>query len=197
MMPMSRHEMYGKAKAGSVAGIAGGVALLASFFGIDSSLNLSPGSFYMMIGLAVGLHGIPAILFGSIVHMVTAAAIGAVFCMCSALHPALYLRSMWKGVFAGGVTGLEVYAIFFMPITLYLMIPALNAATSSAVSGQEYFAVSVLKAHLGTIIWGALILHVLYGAVMGFFSGLILHEDYKKIPRKSLYELESESMPAT
>ena len=197
MMPISRHEMYGKAKAGSVAGIAGGVALLASFFGIDSSLNLSPGSFYMMIGLAVGLHGIPAILFGSIVHMVTAAAIGAVFCMCSALHSALYLRSMWKGVFAGGVTGLEVYAIFFMPITLYLMIPALDAATSSAVSGQEYLAVSVLKAHLGTIIWGALILHVLYGAVMGFFSGMILHEDYKKIPKKSLYELESESMPAT
>ena len=197
MMPMSRHEMYGKAKAGSVAGIAGGVALLASFFGIDSSLNLPPGSFYMMIGLAVGLHGIPAVLFGSAVHMVTAATIGAVFCMCSVLHPALYLRSIWKGVFAGGVTGLEVYAIFFMPITLYLMIPALNAATSSVVSGQEYLAVSVLKAHLGTIIWGALILHVLYGAVMGFFSGLMLHEDYKKIPRKSLYELESESMPAT
>lgn len=197
MMPISRHEMYGKAKAGSVAGIAGGVVLLASFFGIDSSLNLSPGSFYMMIGLAVGLHGIPAILFGSIAHMVTAAVIGAVFCMCSVLHPALYLRSTWKGVFAGGVTGLEVYAIFFMPITLYLMIPALYAATSSAVSGQEYLAVSVLKAHLGTIIWGALILHVLYGAVMGFFSGTILHEGYKKIPKKSLYELESESMPAT
>ncbi|MDE1845497.1 MAG: hypothetical protein KGI10_09265 [Thaumarchaeota archaeon] len=197
MMPISRHEMYGKAKAGSVAGIAGGVALLASFFGIDSGLNLPPGSFYMMIGLAVGLHGIPAILFGSIVHMVTAAAIGAVFCMCSVLHPALYLRSMWKGVFAGGVTGLEVYAIFFMPITLYLMIPALNAATSSAVSGQEYLAVSVLKAHLGTIIWGALMLHVLYGAVMGFFSGIMLQEYYKKIPKKSLYELESESMPAT
>ena len=197
MMPISRHEMYGKAKAGSVAGIAGGVALLASFFGIDSSLNLPPGSFYMMIGLAVGLHGIPAILFGSIVHMITAATIGAVFCMCSALHPALYLRSIWKGVFAGGVTGLEVYAIFFMPITLYLMIPALDAATSSAVSGQEYLAVSVLKAHLGTIIWGALILHVLYGIVMGFFSSTILHDDYKKIPKKSLYELESESMPAT
>ncbi|NHH96712.1 hypothetical protein DYY66_2045 [Candidatus Nitrosotalea sp. FS] len=42
-----------------------------------------------------------------------------------------------------------------------------------------------------------MILHVLYGAVMGFFSGMILHEDYKKIPKKSLYELESESMPAT
>lgn len=197
MMPISRHEMYGKAKAGSVAGIAGGVALLASFFGIDSSLHLPTGSFYMMIGLAVGLHGIPAIMFGSVVHMATAATIGAVFCVCSTLHPALYLRSIWKGVFAGGVTGLEVYAIFFMPITLYLMIPTIDAATSSVASAQEYLAVSTLKTHLNTIIWGALILHIIYGVVMGFFSGLVLHDDYKKIPRKSLHDLESESMPAT
>ena len=197
MIPVSRREMYGKAKTGSVAGIAGGVALLASFFGIDSSLSLPSGSFYMMIGLAAGLHGTEAILFGGIVHMATAVTIGAVFCMCSALHPALYLRSIGKGVFAGGVTGLEVYAIFFMPITLYVMVPTIDAATSSVASGQEYLAVSALKAHLGTIIWGALVLHVIYGVVMGFFSGLVLHEDYKKIPRKSLYELESESMPAT
>lgn len=197
MTSRSRKEMYGKAKAGSVAGIAGGVGLLASFFGIDSIMGLPPGSFYMMIGLAVGLHGITAILFGGIAHMVTAATIGAVFCMCSTLHPALYLRSTWKGIFAGGVTGLEVYAIFFMPITLYVMLPTIDAATSSVTSGQEYLAVSSLKAHLNTIIWGALVLHVIYGAVMGFFSGLVLHEDYKKMPRKSLYELESESMPAT
>ena len=197
MLSISRHEMYGKAKAGSVAGIAGGVALLASFFGIDSSLNLPPGSFYMMVGLSVGLHGMPAILFGVMAHMLTAATIGAVFCMCSAMHPALYLRSIKKGIFAGGITGLEVYAIFFMPITLYVMIPTIDTSTSSVASGQEYLAVSALKAHLGTIIWGALVLHVIYGAVMGFFSGLILHEDYRKIPRKSLYELESESMPAT
>jgi len=197
MLPISRHEMYGKAKAGSVAGIAGGVALLASFFGIDSSLNLPSGSFYMMIGLAVGLHGIPAIVFGSVVHMGTAALIGAVFCMCSALHPALYLRNIWKGVFAGGITGLEVYAIFFMPITLYLMIPTLGVATGSAASSQELLAVSTLKAHLGVIIWGALVLHVIYGVVMGFFSGMILQEDYKGARKKSLYELESESMPAT
>lgn len=197
MTPMSLCEMYGKAKAGSVAGIAGGVALLASFFGIDSSLNLPLGSFYMMVGLAAGLHGIPAVVFGIAVHMGTAAVIGALFCICSTLHPALYLRSIWKGAFAGGVTGLEVYAIFFMPMTLYLMIPMLDATTISAASAQEFLAVSALKAHLGTIIWGALILHVIYGVVMGFFSGIMLREDYRKIQRKSLYELESESMPAT
>jgi hypothetical protein len=196
MLSISRREMYGKAKTGAVAGIAGGIVLLASFFGIDSTLNLPPGSFYMMVGLAVGLHGIPAIIFGGMAHMLVAATIGAVFCMCSTMHPALYLRSVKKGVFAGGITGLEAYAIFFMPITLYVMIPIIDTA-SSVTSGPEYLAVSVLKTHLETIIWGALILHIIYGLVMGLFSGIILHKGYERIPRKSLYELESESMPAT
>src|SRR5581483_127612 len=198
MISISRHEIYGKARAGSVAGIAGGFALLVSFFGIDASLNLPPGSFYMMIGLAVGFHGMSAIVFGGLIHMLTAATIGAVFCMCSILHPILNLRSIWKGIFAGGVTGLEVYAIFFLPITLYIMIPTIDSVIGqSLVSEQERLAVTVIKAHLDTIIWGALILHVIYGAVMGFFVGMVVHDDYKKMPKKSLFDLESASMPAT
>ncbi|SRR5579885_2122 len=198
MMPISRKEIYGRAKAGAIAGIGGGLALLVSIFGIDAGLNLPPGSFYMMIGLAVGLHGMTATIFGGMVHMLTAATIGAGFCVCSSLHPWLYIRSVWKGVFAGGVTGLEVYAIFFMPITLYIMIPTLDAAaTNSAFTAQEMTAITVLKSHITMIIWGALALHVTYGAVMGFFTGLIVHEDYRKSPKKNLRDLESESMPAT
>ena len=199
MRTISHHKICSKAKTGAVAGIAGGFALLASFFGIDASLNLPPGSFYMMIGLAVGFHGMPAIVFGGVMHMLVAATIGAVFCICSTLHPILNLRSVWKGIFAGGVTGLEVYAIFFMPITLYIIIPTIDSFTpqSNLVSEQEHLAVSIMKAHLDTIIWGALILHVIYGAVMGFFAGLSLHDDYKRIPKKSLFDLESESMPST
>lgn len=197
MISVSRQEIYGKAKAGAVAGIVGGFALLISFFGIDASLSLPPGSFYMMIGLAVGLHDVSAVIFGGMIHMLTAATIGAVFCMCTIMHPLLNLRSIWKGIFAGGVTGLEVYAIFFVPITLYVMIPTIDsAAGSSFVSEQERLTVTVIQAHLDMIIWGALVLHVIYGAVMGFFVGMIVHDDYK-VRKKSMLDLESESMPAT
>lgn len=199
MISISRQEICGKAKAGAVAGIAGGSALLVSFFGIDANLNLAPGSFYMMIGLAAGFHGMPAIVFGGLTHMLTAATIGAVFGVCSTLHPMLNIRTIWKGIFAGGVTGLEVFAIFFMPITLYVMIPTIDSVTgqSNLALEQERLAVTVIKAHLDTIIWGALVLHIIYGAVMGFFVGIIVRDDYKKTPKKSLLDLESESMPAT
>lgn len=196
MMPMSRHEICGRAKVGAIAGIAGGLGLVVSFFGIDAGLRLLPGSFYMMIGLAVGLHGTTATIFGGLVHMLTAAAIGAGFSICSSLHPWLHIRSVWKGVFAGGVTGLEVYAIFFMPITLYLMIPTIDGAVSDSFTGYEIMVLAMLKSHMTMIIWGALVLHVAYGTVMGFFTYL-LSGKVQKDTRKTLRDIESESMPAT
>ena len=200
MKSVSRQEIYGKAKVGTVAGLVGGFALFVSLFGIDSQLNLAPGTFYQMLGITVGLHGMPAILFGFMAHMLTAATIGAVFCVCSTLHRVLHLTSIWKGIFAGGVTGLEVYVIFFMPITLFLMMPTIDTTiidgSKSVVTAQERMAAVVLKENIDLIMWGALMLHVLYGSIMGLFSGMILYEDYK-IPKKTGSEQESESMPAT
>ncbi len=143
----------------------------------------------MMIGLAVGLHNSNAIIFGLIAHMLNAITIGAVFCVCSALHPMLNLTSIWKGIFAGGVTGLEVFAIFFMPITLFIILPAMGVIgggsneTVTAIHEREI--ISVLKSNISLIMWGSLGLHVLYGSTMGFFSSLILREEYR-IPTKTV-----------
>ena len=183
MRPIPAQEIYRTAKVGTVAGLIGGFVILVSFFAIDALIVAPAGTFYMMVGLAVGLHDIPAIIFGFIAHMLTAATIGAVFCVCSTLHRILNLTSIWKGIFAGGVTGLEVYAIFFMPITLYIMIPTIDSLTSgvwqSTLTIQEHIAVSVLETKLDTIMWGALVLHVLFGSTMGLFSGIMLHKEYK------------------
>ncbi|HXX05825.1 MAG TPA: hypothetical protein VEJ68_03280 [Candidatus Bathyarchaeia archaeon] len=175
--------IYQKAKVGTAAGLIGGFAIILSFFVIDSSIGAPLGTFYTMIGLAVGLHGVNALIFGLFVHMLTAVTIGVVFCICSTLHPMLNLTSTWKGTFAGGVTGLEVYAIFFMPITLFIVLPAIRyfamGSGDTALTINELHMISALKANLNLIVWGSLALHVLYGSTMGFFSSLMIHEEYK------------------
>ena len=182
----SSHEIFRKAKVGAAAGVIGGIAIIASLFGIDFYIGAAPGTFYMMIGVAVGLHGMPAIVFGFIANMLTAATIGTVFCVCSTLHRILNLTSLRKAIFAGGVTGLEVYAIFFMPITLFLMVPSIDSTIVSSGGAiiQEQATASVLKANLVAIMWGALALHVFYGSVMGVFCGMMLYEDYRSPTKK-------------
>jgi hypothetical protein len=188
---MHKQGIYQKAKIGIITGLIGGFAIILSFFAIDSSISAPPGSFYAMIGLAVGLHGISAMIFGLVAHMLTAITIGVVFCICSTLHPMLNLTSVWKGVFAGGVTGIEVYAIFFMPITLYVVLPTIryvavgSADTTMAINDLQM--ISTLKSNLNLIMWGALGLHVLYGSTMGFFSSLVIREEYKVGPRTTIH----------
>ena len=164
---------------------------------IDQNVGVEPGTFYKMVGVAVGLDDFPAIVFGFISHFLTAATIGAVFCICSTFHRMLHISSIPKGIFAGAITGLQVYAIFFLPITLLVMMPAASEY-SMTLPVREAEAFNTMLADVGKIMWVALVLHVLYGGVMGFFTGMILYEDYhKKSDIQRRIKREEDSWPAT
>jgi hypothetical protein len=146
-----------------------------------------------------------AITFGFFAHMLTAALIGAIFCICSKMHRFLHISSVPKGIIGGAVTGIQVYAIFFMPITLYVMFPMITTQASGlgAVSEEDMQIANTLLQTNDKILWGALVLHVLYGAIMGLFSSITLYEEYhlkekpKKEKKESWEKLESEHWPST
>lgn len=198
-------EIYRMAKTGCIAGLVGGFALFSSFFWIDSDVGVPFGTFYKIVGMLVGLDGMSAIVFGFFAHMLTAALIGAIFCICSTMHRLLQISSVSKGIIAGGVTGIQVYAIFFMPITIYLMFPMLSDQASGvmAVSSEQARIAQILMGTSDSILWGSLLLHVLYGCVMGLFSSFMLYEDYsmkgkaKKEQKEKWEKTESEHWPST
>ncbi len=180
---VSPREIYEKGKVGVMTGFIGGIMILVAFVAIDSELLFSPWAFYTVIGLSVGLKGLSATLFGVVAHMLTAVTIGAVFCVCSALHPIFYLNRTWKGILGGGVTGLEVYAIFFMPITLFIVLPAINSIYSNTnlpgLTDDDRSMLTALKTNLPLVMWGAMGFHILYGTIMGIYSSILLSDKYK------------------
>jgi hypothetical protein len=198
-------EIYRMAKTGCIAGLVGGFALFSSFFWIDNDIGVPFGTFYKIVGMLVGLDGLPAIIFGFFTHMLTAALIGAIFCICSALHRMLQISGVPKGIIGGAVTGIQVYAIFFMPITLYLMMPMISdqASGTSFVSSEQMEIAKTLMVASDDILWGSLILHVLYGSVMGLFCSFMLYEDHsmkdkgKKEKKEKWEKSESEHWPST
>lgn len=179
-----KHELVLMVKTGLLAGLVGGFAISTSFFWIDSDIGVAPGTFYNMIGVVVGLHEMPAILFGFFVHMITAAVIGVVFCMASLLHNYLRIDGISKGIVAGIITGIEVYAIFFLPITMFVIIPAAQDYTiglHGVVFSDEVY---VMLQSPEKILGGSLILHIIYGIIMGLFSSMLLYEKYHPIKKQ-------------
>lgn len=202
---ISGAEIYRMAKTGCVAGLVGGFALFSSFFWIDSELEVPFGTFYKEVGMVVGLHDLSAITFGFFAHMLTAALIGAIFCICSKMHRLLHISSVPKGIIGGAVTGIQVYAIFFMPITLYAMFPTITAQASGLymTTEEDMRIAKILEHTFDKILWGSLVLHILYGAIMGLFSSIMLYEEYhmkekpKKEKKESWKKFESEHWPST
>jgi len=202
---MISREVCSKAKTGCIAGLVGGFALFSSFFWIDSELGVPFGTFYKEVGVMVGLDAMPAIAFGFFAHMMVAAAVGAVFCVVSTFHEMLRISSVPKGIIGGAAIGLITYALFFMPITMYVMLPSISAqATGMVPTTQENMLIAqILMETSDKILWGALILHILYGSVMGLFSAMILYEEYnmkgkeKRQKKEPWKKFESENWPST
>jgi hypothetical protein len=171
-------------KIGAAGGLAGGFAVLFSVFAIDSQLGTVPGTFYKVVGLSLGLDGISATFFGMISHMLTATLIGIIFCYCSGLHPKLELTSYKKGALAGGVSAIVVYVVFFIPITLLIVQPSLEAGMQdesglAALSNIE--SVKLVK-NMNLVIWGALEIHIVFGIIMGIFCAMTIDKTMRETP---------------
>ncbi|MGQ0376612.1 MAG: DM13 domain-containing protein [Nitrososphaerota archaeon] len=169
---------------GAVGGLVGGFAIFLIIFGIDAELSVTPGTFYKIVGIPVGLSDLSATIFGLMGHMLTAALIGSVFCFCSGLHPKLNIKSLRKGAFAGGVTATAVYAIFFVPITLFVMNPALESQTTDEagfVTTLLHIDSKKLIENKDLILIGSLEMHIVYGIIMGTFCAMMLKKEFTRI----------------
>jgi len=135
-----------------MAGIVGGMALSSSFMAIDSNIGVPPGTFYNMIGTLIGLQNMDAIVFGFMVHMGTAALIGAV-----------------------GIFFLPINLFMMMPQVEEVLLNAEQFGLSEKVTEN----IRILISDTEQILWGSFYLHLLFGVVMGFFAGVMLPENYK------------------
>ena len=177
----------GLAKAGIGAGLMGGFALFSSFFAIDQMLDIPAGTFYKTIGVTMGVDDTSAIALGFIAHMGVAALIGAMYLLASNIWRFFRLVTVPKAIITGVWTGLIVFTLAFLPIHMFVMTPIMEVeliiTDVSEFNLEEQEALATLLFNSDKIYYNALILHIIFGAIMGFIAGCILHEDYSKEKR--------------
>ena len=182
-----KNETWGFAKVGMGAGLVAGFALFSSFFAIDQALNIPSGTFYKTIGIATGVDGMSGIVVGFMAHMGTAALIGAIYNIAASKWRTFWVVTPPKGILMGGITGLIIFGLVFLPIHNFVMLPIIAQEfiimDESQLNLKELEALNTLLWNTDTVYWHAGVLHVLYGVVMGLISGFILHDKYKKVKR--------------
>lgn len=177
----------GLVKAGIGAGLMGGFALFSSFFAIDQMLDIPAGTFYKTIGVTMGVDDTSAIALGFIAHMGVAALIGAMYLLASNIWRFFRLVTVPKAIITGVWTGLIVFTLAFLPIHMFVMTPIMEVeliiTDVSEFNLEEQEALATLLFNSDKIYYNALMLHIIFGAIMGFIAGCILHEDYSKEKR--------------
>jgi uncharacterized membrane protein YagU involved in acid resistance len=170
-------------KSGIMAGQAAAWAIFAVFLAIDSSLLTPPGTFYKVIGMALGQGPTTDVYVGFLMHMITATVIGIVYMVVSDRVRVLYISSVFKGLATGPVTGVVVWAILFIPLHFGVIQPMLQVLGQGAspedfeIAGQlSELSTAQLAGRLAglsdTIVAGSLAMHILFGCVLGFLGRL-------------------------
>jgi hypothetical protein len=142
----------------------------------DSSLGLPSGTLYSVVGVAMGYHGYTATALGIVLHLITGTVIGAVFGYVTAIFEPFNIPNLRRGAGVGVLAGFLTFSVLFIPITRFEIEPSLLGALSRIYPANTDMTVLQNKVLdiMSTVLVGAILFHVFYGAIMGFVTALFL-----------------------
>src|ERR671924_322092 len=166
--------LKGSVKSGAVCGLVSAWAIFGLILAAGAQLALPPGTFYQMVGVSLGQHAEwPAIYLGFVLHMITGTIIGIVYMIISDRIRWLRTDSTPKAFGTGVLTGIVVWAVLFIPLHSFLIEPTLqNMLLTSPAGSPMHLMVERLIQMSNAILYGALAIHIVFGAVLGFIAGI-------------------------
>jgi hypothetical protein len=167
-----RPTLLDSIKSGTVCGLVAAWAIFGLVLAAGAQLGLPPGTFYQMVGVALGQNAEwPAAYLGFVLHMITGAIIGIVYMIISDRVRQLRTDSTFKAFGTGVSTGIVVWAVLFIPLHSFLIEPTLqNMLLTSAAGSPMHLMAERLIQMSNSILYGALAIHIVFGAVLGFIA---------------------------
>lgn len=139
-------------------------------------LGLSMGTFYSIIGISLGANSTmtaASIAFG--LHLLIGTTIGAVFGIIGIRWKKLRMLNPYKSALVGMGAGIVVWLVLFLPITLFLVQPAINSITTIlAMESQRALVSEDINQSITNITLAAIGFHLIWGAIFGFIISSLL-----------------------
>jgi hypothetical protein len=177
---------------GAIGGLVAGSGLAGLIFAGDAAMGLPPGTFYAVIAIAISgsqIQVASAIYFGLALHLITGTLIGGAFGYASAAIGPFNVRDVKKGLLVGILAGFISFSLLFIPITRFQVEPVLAGIlvqTGIAASDDPEILEGQTTDIMSTVLAFSIVLHVLYGAIMGSVTAILL--DRLPVPRKAKEE---------
>lgn len=184
MRDMAEHRFKKKSLiSGAVAGFLAASILVGLIFAGDAVLGLPQGTFYSIIGVAMGGLEVPAsIYFGVGLHLLTGTLVGATFGYVTAVAGPFNITSTARGVIVGVLAGFITFSLLFIPLTRFEVEPSLVGILASIYppGTSDVVLQNKVLGIMSAVLAGAILLHIAYGAMMGAITAQLLTGPHKK-----------------
>ncbi len=163
-------------KYGAFAGFVATWSISSVIVLTELLLGLNIGAFYSVMGISLGINDITAatsIAFG--LHLIVGTIIGAVFGAIGIRWKKIRMLNPYKSSLVGMGAGIILWLVLFLPITLFLVQPAINSITTIlAIGSQQAVFSEDVNLSIRNISLVALSFHLIWGAIFGIIVSSLL-----------------------
>jgi hypothetical protein len=163
-------------KYGAFAGFVATWSISSVIVVTELLLGLNIGSFYSVMGISLGLNDITtatSIAFG--LHLIAGTIIGAVFGAIGIRWKKIRMLNPYKSSLVGMGAGIILWLVLFLPITLFLVQPAVNSITTILALGSQQAVLSEdVTLSIRNITLIAISFHLIWGAIFGIIVSSLL-----------------------
>jgi hypothetical protein len=180
-----RRPIIEGAKYGAIAGLIATWSISTAIAASELELGLPISTFYAVMGISLGsIDFITAAYLGFGLHLLTGTIVGAISggiaVRVESQKNITNFFSSYKSILMGIGTGILVWLVLFLPVTVLIIQPSIGRMEEILSLGQSnntlfsVFDISNLDQSFRGIAISAIVFHVVWGAIFGFIISSLL-----------------------
>ena len=139
---------------------------------VDLVSGTPPGTFFAVIGISLGFNDPTVAQYvGFGLHLLAGTVAGNIFGQASTFWRRISPYNYRHGIVTGLIVGVALWAVLFVPVTTFRILPRLDSFSNSAPNQYIYDISSHFQSLYPIIIVGSLVFHIIYGSLLGFIAG--------------------------
>jgi NADH dehydrogenase len=159
-----------------IGAIAGAVAMVIPKTLFEVQMGLPYYLTWIVFGHIAGVYSSvsASIIAGAMLHIITAISIGVVTGIFLYKSDILNISKPSNGVIYGLITGIVVFAVFFIPVNQFVLSPEIiDILPEVQPSTKEAEAANTIRENQSSIMIGSIVMHLVFGVTLGIISSLL------------------------
>lgn len=159
-----------------IGAIVGAVAMVIPKTLFEVQMGLPYYLTWIVFGHVAGVYSSvsASIIAGAMLHIITAVSIGVVTGIFLYKSNILNISKPSNGVIYGLITGIVVFAVFFIPVNQFILSPEIiNILPEIQPYITEAEVANMIRENQSSIMIGSIVMHLVFGVTLGIISSLL------------------------